>query len=251
MSNVLFLMAPLALGVSLAAQAPRRTDETPVRESVSKARVEAILAKGSEALVTERREDARERDRLVLALSKLRVSVNWKAATPERVARDLASHVGDACAFFVRSRDGARDWETIDLELDKRPLVQALSIIASVSKIRFVFRSGVVLVVHEDAVRPELFLETYDLRMLTRKVRDYPAPEVGVPTDREPQVEDSEERTASGFDEDRFEELLRSSVLPGSWENGATILRSGGIFFVRQSEQGHREIRSLLRKFSH
>ncbi|MCA8972605.1 MAG: hypothetical protein KDC95_22650, partial [Planctomycetes bacterium] len=230
-----FLLVPLALCMSLNAQGPRRTDAPPERETVTKARIAALLSKGREVLVTERREDAKERDRLVLALSKLRVNVRWSGATPDRVARDLAAHVGDACAFFVRSRDGARDWESVDLQLDKRPLVQALSVIAAVSKIRFVFRSGVVLVVHEADVRPELFLETYDLRMLTRKVRDYPAPEVGVPTDREPQVEDTEERTASGFDADRFEELLRSSVLKDSWDNGATILRSGGIFFVRQT----------------
>nr|HMQ20987.1 hypothetical protein [Planctomycetota bacterium] len=50
------------------------------------------------------------------------------------------------------------------------------------------------------------------------------------------------------FDADRLEELLRSSVAPTSWDKGASILRSsGGLFFIRQTAEGHREVQKLIR----
>lgn len=205
----------------------------------------------ADVLLVERRQDAAERLGLARALDSVRVSLRLEDADPVALAKQLNAYAGGKTTFFVRSKDGERNWESVTLTLEKRSFLQALSIVTRVSKIRFVFRSGVVLLVHEDDVRPDYYLRIYDLRMATRKVRDFPAPRVGVPVGEgsEPEPEETEGGSVSGFDADRFEEMIRSTILPKSWDDGATLMQSGGIFFIRQSERGHRELASLLRQF--
>lgn len=209
------------------------------------------LAHRAEVLQTERRQDVRERNALASVLDKTKISLRLEDASPKDLAEQLNAFAGEKTMFLVRRKDGARDWESIDLKLEKRPFLQALSIVSRISKVRFVFRSGVVMIVHEDEIKPERYLRIYDLRMATRKIRSYRAPRLDLPIGEgnleEPEEEDG--GTVSGFDADRFEEMIRASVLPRSWDDGASITQSGGIFFVRQSEKGHRELAGLLRQF--
>lgn len=236
-SSVLWIaMASLACAGSAArTSSGQRAGKAPALESV---------------LRIENKRDARERAKAAAALAKLRVSLRLEDADPRAVAAQLRAHVGDVTTFFVRSKDGERDWDRVTLRLQGQTCLQAMSILSRVSKIRFVFRSGVVMLVHEDDVRPETYLRVYDLRMALHKIRDFPGREIGVPVG-EGRIEDDdvgEERSISGLSGEKIEEMVRQMVLPKSWDGDASIEMANGLFFVRQTPKGHAEVVRFLRR---
>ena len=209
-----------------------------------------LFAQGfADVLGLERRSDTGERDLLAQRLAKLRVTLAFKDAGPDQVAKVLNAYCEDLTMFVVRPHKAARDWASLNLELSKRPLLQVLALIERVSTMRFVFRSGVILLMHEGDEQPPLYLAIYDCRMATRRLPDFPAPRLDLPhgEGRGEEPESGEGRSASGMGPERLEELIRANVRPESWGETASLTQSQGIFIVRQTERGHRELARLLR----
>lgn len=209
-------------------------------------RAQSALALES-VLSVERARDASERTRLAAQLARLRVHLDLKDASLEDFAAQLRLQVGGKTSFFVRSKDGTRDWERIHLRVRGQTMLQVLSIVQRTTKLRFVFRSGVVMLVHKDDYRPETTLRVYDLRMALHRVRDFPGRPIGIPVgDGERDEPEIRERSVTGLSAERIEEILRKMVRPESWGEIASLEIAGGICFVRQSPKGHREVARLL-----
>ena len=211
----------------------------------------AVLpAQRESLLIVERKQDLAERNRLEAKLGKVKLDVKLREATPKIVADYLNRVVGDVTMFVVRSHDGDRgEWAQVDLDLRGRNLRQALSIMQRLGPMRFVFRSGVVLIVHKDDVKELGILRVYDVRMAVAKIRNFRAPRIGLgfnsETEQEEEVEESD-NTLSGLTLDKIEELIRTLILPESWGEKASMSAQGGLLFVVQSVRGHEKIRGLL-----
>ncbi|MDP6424763.1 MAG: hypothetical protein QGG14_08465 [Planctomycetota bacterium] len=201
-------------------------------------------------LTVEKRQDRRERDRLHAHFRKLRVNVGLNDEGPAALARELNLFVRGLTMFVVKPHEGGRDWASMKLELKRVPLYGCLSIVQRTHPIRFVFKLGVVMIMHPDDVREETYLRVYDVRAATFRIRDFPGPRLDLPiSERAEEVEpEGTEKTASGVTLEKLEELIRSGVLPASWggDNGASISAGAGLLIIRQTEKGHVKVGELL-----
>ncbi|MCK5942817.1 MAG: hypothetical protein KAI24_12650 [Planctomycetes bacterium] len=203
-----------------------------------------------DVLAVERRSDLRGHARLVRALHERRVSLTATEMSARELCRFLTASVGEATTFHCRSSH-ADAAPKLDLELRATPLWSLMSIAQMETRLRFVYRFGVVFLVPADDIRPWTHLEIYDLRGMVATLRQFPGPELGLGIDRSERPLFPEpietEQTVSGFTADGIEQLLRESVRPESWErDGVKLINQGGLFLIRQSPQVHDEIELLL-----
>ncbi|MCA8966524.1 MAG: hypothetical protein H6838_05480 [Planctomycetes bacterium] len=205
-----------------------------------------------DVLAVERRDDLPRHAAAVRLLRNTRVTVRCEAATTKEICGLLNAATGDKLMFSCRTptADAA---PAVSLQCRATSLWSVLSIVQIQTGQRFVYRSGVVFLVPAEEVKPYLCLGVYDLRAATMTLRNFPGPDLRLPTrddDRPlfPEPEESEE-TVSGFTAEGLEQLLRANVQPDSWSrDGVSLNVQNGLFLIRQTPAAHREIDALLIK---
>lgn len=203
-----------------------------------------------EVLALERRDDLRAHAVAVRLLQGSRADFRLEAASPREVCRLLAAATGDRLSFCCPS-SATRTGAAITLELRHASLWSAMAAVAAQSGLRFVFRAGVVFLVPREEIRPQTHLVVYDLRPQTARLRSFPGPRLGLRGPGEDAVlfppEEDSGQTVSGFTAEGIEALLREGVLPGHWDDeGVRLTSQNGLFLIRHTVQGHREIQRLL-----
>ena len=206
---------------------------------------------GDGVLIVERREDLRARDRLMRTLGRIRVDIHVENLDPAGLCRYLTSATGDAVNFIVRTPElDAEELAPISLVIDRIPLPNLLGVVQGVSDMRFVYRDGMVLLTHKDEVKPLVYMEMYDLRSATMRLRNSAAPKLGLRVPGEEVLfppEEEETTTASGFTSDGLEDFLHEHVTPDNWGvNGVSLTHARGVFFIRHTVQGHQQVREAL-----
>ena len=127
-----------------------------------------------------------------------------------------------------------------------------MAVISTQTEIRYVYRAGVVFIKPKDEVKEFSYLQLYDVRAATMKMPVFRAPKLGLNLGEEGGNFDEPEEsdtTTSGFDADKLIDLIRTMVLPESWDSEqASIAQMNGILMVRQTESGQRKVREMLVK---
>ena len=138
----------------------------------------------------------------------------------------------------------------LDLELKAATPWTVMAVVQQTTGLRFVWRSGVVFLVAKEEVRPLVTLVLYDLRALCAPLKSFPGPRLGlVPggTEAEFPPEEDSGTTVSGFTAELIERLIKENVTPEAWATDTVSLTNqNGLFLVRHTPQGHREIARLL-----
>ena len=85
---------------------------------------------------------------------------------------------------------------------------------------------------------------------LCAPLKNFPGPKLGLErggTEALFPPEEDSGTTVSGFTADFIERLIKEDVTPEAWGNdGISLTNQNGLFLVRQTPQGHREIARLL-----
>ena len=204
-------------------------------------------------LVIERKQDRRGRDALLAQLNKIRIRVFLNEADPQVIADYLQAATGSKIPFILSLRKTKKeDLPKVTLKLRKLSLKNALAVLQEQSGLRFVYRSGIVFMRPKDEVKEFRYLRMYDVRAATFRARNFPGPKLGLGRGDEAVEEPDEDegRPVSGFDADQLVDLIRTHVVPDSWDaEGNSISQSRGVLLVRQTETGHRKVQVLLAKF--
>ncbi|HZN37681.1 MAG TPA: hypothetical protein VFD82_02700 [Planctomycetota bacterium] len=207
------------------------------------------LCAQDDVLAVERAQDLRARDAASTLLRATRSDWNARAITPRDLCRLLTTASGDKVAFVAAAKGDAAT-TPFDLELKAATPLLVMAVTQLTTGLRFVWRSGVVFLVPKEEVRPLVLLVLYDLRAECAPLKSFPGPRLGlVPGGTEavfPPEEDSG-TTVSGFTAELIERLIKENVTPEAWATDSVSLTNhNGLFLVRQTPQGHREIARLL-----
>lgn len=207
-----------------------------------------VPAQADEVLALRRGEDRQARDRLYQKLHSFRVDVHLEDASVKDLAEFLATASGNVTNFAAWTKG---DIEPITLRLKRTRLTTVMDIAQRFGGVRFVFSNGVVLIQLPDEVKEYTSLRTYSVAAATMHIPSFPGPDLRLSNGEEDLALDDDtdtENTASGFTADKLVDLIRTHVLPESWdENGVSITQFRGVLHVRQTEKGHRKVVELLR----
>lgn len=208
------------------------------------------LGAQDDVLGVERLEDLRGRDAAARMLKAVRAGFVFEEIAPRDLCRLFATLTGDKLSFSPANKAVA-EGEAITLDLRHASLWTAMFVVQGQTGLRFVYRGGVVFLVPKEDFAPLTYLAIYDLRAQTTRLRSFPGPELRLPgsDDERPLFPEPEETeaTVSGFTADGIETLLRENVTPEAWgEGGVKLTNDNGLFLVRHTPQGQREVRALL-----
>lgn len=207
----------------------------------------SAAAQSKDVLALERREDRRERDRLLRRLCRLRLAeVSLEDATPRELARYLARAAGGSTSFVVATE---RELPRVTLRLRRVTMAQLLAVLQDVAGVRFSFFAGVVKIVHPQELRELTSLRVYDLRAAVAPVPSRRPPRLGLGREEVDAgaEEETEATTVSGLTLDRIADLVRSHAAPDSWDrSGISLTATNGLLLVRQTESGHRAVARVL-----
>jgi hypothetical protein len=209
----------------------------------------APVAAQDDVLIVERPEDLRAYAAAVRQLQRVRADFNIEAASPRELCRLFGTLAGEQLPFSCAVKDDEAG-EPVTLHLKQATLWAAMVASQLQTEHRFVFRAGVVFLLPKSRVQQFRITAIYDLRPQCAPVRNFPGPRLGL-RGLEEQAEDeaAEESTTtvSGFTAEGIETLIREHVTPEQWGNdGVSISNDNGLFVVRHSLSGHRELRRLL-----
>jgi hypothetical protein len=199
--------------------------------------------------MVERAQDLRARDAASALLRSSRTDWQLKAITPKDLCRLLATASGDKVSF-VAALKGDAATTPFDVELKAATPLTVMAVTQLTTGLRFVWRSGVVFLVPKEDVHPLVMLVLYDLRALCAPLRNFPGPRLGLERGGTEAVFPPEEdsgTTVSGFTADFIERLIKEDVTPEAWGNdGISLTNQNGLFLVRHTPQGQREVARLL-----
>ncbi|MGE3174565.1 MAG: hypothetical protein AB7O97_18180 [Planctomycetota bacterium] len=238
-----------------AAPMPAQDDARPADPPAGAGTVDLGALGALDVLAVERRQDLRGRDALARVLRAARSDWRFEDLAPRDVCRLFAARLGDKVNFMApRPRaaagDGGAATPTASLDLRAQSLWTAMAVVELQTGLQFVYRSGVVFLVPGDEVKPLHYVRVYDLRPQTTPLRNFPGPELRLPDGENSGVlwpeEEEPTTTVSGFTAEGIEGLLREHVRPESWDNGASLTNNNGLFVVRQTPDGHRQVEALL-----
>jgi hypothetical protein len=202
-----------------------------------------------DVLMVERAQDVRGRDAAQALLRSVRTDWQLRAITPKDLCRLLTAASNDKVSFVAAAKVEPAT-ASLDLELKSATALTVMAVVQHSTGLRFVWRSGVVFLVPKEEVHALVLLVLYDLRALCAPLKNFPGPRLGLERGGTEAVFPPEEdsgTTVSGFTADFIERLIKGDVTPEAWGNdGISLTNQNGLFLVRQTPQGHREIARLL-----
>lgn len=201
-------------------------------------------------LVLQKAQDRAARSALFAKLVKTRVSVDFAAVSAKDLARYLTAASGNATNFVLMTRQALAP---VTVQVANVPLTTVMDLAQRLGDVRFAFANGAVLLQHKDEVKEYTYLRTYDVRSATMAIPNRAGPELGFTNGEDDRgfagEDDSSSSTISGFTVEKMVDLIRSTVLPASWDQeGISISEHRGVLAVRQTEKGHREVLRLLQQ---
>lgn len=209
-------------------------------------------AQADEILRIERASDRAARDRVVKQLAKHRIDLRGEELSIRAVAKHLRAATDDKVNFVPMRKSTDTKWPTVTLDLKQRSLLQAMGVVSRMTKLRFVYRAGLIQIKPADEVIELAVLRMYDLSAAVIPVKNKPGPILGLRVpgeDREPEEPAETGDTLSGLTLDRIESLLQERVDPDSWDRPGVSIRSwNGVLMIRQTAQNHVRVEALLHR---
>ncbi|MFH1024148.1 MAG: hypothetical protein V1809_12280 [Planctomycetota bacterium] len=186
------------------------------------------------------------------------IKARFSNDTLEKVADFLQDKSG--VPFILdRMRLGAKVKTPVTLEADRISALTTLEWACRLTETDFDVQDGKILITTpEEALRPYLVTEIYDIRGLALRIPDYPGPDINLSAGREGDggqggalfgavAESTPDVT--GLTGDEIKDYLKLHVRKGRWEAGATIEYRNGTLLVTNTVEVQKEAADLIGKF--
>jgi hypothetical protein len=165
------------------------------------------------------------------------------------VVKDIARRCRVTILFERKTLEAlSEDDRKITIELVDIKAVNALNILLSQLKLKRYFRDGILYIGTEEKAAEVTFTRTYDVRDVTNKVRDFPAPKLrlrGKEDGGGVQIRIPEER--NDVDTEDIVEIIEDTV-DADWGGTASIQIIRGVLVVTATRETHKEVRALIRQ---
>jgi len=191
------------------------------------------------------------RERIVGKLTGLRVTLEFNETPLEEAVEFIQQFSGlniliDSTVTERHPKGSVK----ITMKVKDLPLASALKLMLETRGLTLLYRDQVLLVVTEDRANRSLFLQVYDVRDLLMKINAFPGPEisleplkvgVGIPDMPEPPGE---------LTADFVVNAVRANCGKETWDANpkVSIEHDNGLLIVTQSQEIHKQIKSLLQK---
>ncbi|MCC6466303.1 MAG: hypothetical protein IT463_13270 [Planctomycetes bacterium] len=174
--------------------------------------------------------------------------VAYEEADVETVIKDIAQKARVTIVIDKKALEGVdEDDKKITLELADIKAMSALNIVIEQIKLHKSFKNGVLYITTEEKAEEASILKTYDVRDITAKVKDFPAPEIRLrgadDNDAGPIIEIPDEE--KDVETDEIVEMIEDSV-QADWGGKASVTIVKGSLLVRATRKVHKEVESLL-----
>lgn len=180
-------------------------------------------------------------------LGAARGSFDWKDATLESIAKELANRLGRSVLFTKEAE--ARRKDTVTLELHDVSYATAIRVLAATAKVTFLYDTGLVfLTTPEDAVRRTLVTRFYDIADLLYQAPDFPGPDIHLsPSGVHGTKAETSDETRSSRDPNEIIDLIKMSTGADVWNaDGVTITASKHLLVVRASPAVQRQVGAFI-----
>jgi hypothetical protein len=140
----------------------------------------------------------------------------------------------------------------VSLTLKKVSVKSALDIILELKGLAAVYRHGVIFVTTKADARGKPVLRIYSIGDLTVRIRDFPAPEIGIHPSGSEGVENMFQHEDEGkehafADPDFIMDLITQNAGEDTWnDKGVSYSANERYLFIRQYPSVHREIAGIL-----
>jgi len=210
----------------------------------------ALLAAlgGAPLLAGDEKEDATYRKMESQLDSTILATLAYEDADVVDVVKDIAKKarvtiVWDKDALKAVSEDDRK----ISIELAEVKASNALNIVLDQVKLKKSYKNGVLYLTTEEKAQESTIIKTYDVRDITVKINDFPAPRIRLKAADDsgggPIIEVPEEKPE--VDTDDIVELIEDSV-KADWGGKATVKVVKGNLIVTAPRNVHKEVVTLL-----
>jgi hypothetical protein len=190
-------------------------------------------------------------EQITTKLDTLKVSVDFDNTSLEDVVKTFAeiSRIDFLVDRTVRERAKADDL-AMTIKLTDIVLSSALKLVFETRGLACVYKDGVLLVVHKDALRTNVVMRIYDVRDMMTRIKDFPGPEItlakGTVDVVNPLIPEDAKNPVT--DPDFLINMVRSNTGKDSWEanSKAAISIANGLMVVCQTPDVQEEISKLI-----
>jgi len=185
---------------------------------------------------------------ILRALRTKRLSVRFDEAPLADVVRFLATATGINAMLAPALQDRKDELPKISLRLVGVTAANALRTVLEVTDLGAVVRHGVLMITTREDARGKPVLRLYYIADLTQRLRDFPGPELGLPTANREAAPPADTASREVFsDPEALKELVTKSTGAETWQQpGISIAATTRVLIVRQYAEVHREIARLL-----
>lgn len=165
------------------------------------------------------------------------------------VVKDIARRCRITIVFERKTLEALSDDDRkITLELADIKAANALNILLNQLALKRYFRDGILYIGTQEKAAETTFTRTYDVRDVTNKIRDFPAPKLRLRGNEDGgrvQIRLPEERNE--VDTDDIVEIIEDTV-DADWGGNASIQVIKGVLVVTATRETHKEVRALIRQ---
>lgn len=174
-------------------------------------------------------------------------TVAYEEADITQVVKDIAKKARITIVIDKKAlEDIDEDDRLVTIELAEIKAMNALNIVIDEVGLHKMYKNGVLYLTTEEKAEGVTVTKTYDVRDITAKIRDFPAPRLRLRGDGDdesgPIVEIPEERDV---DTDDIVEMIEDSV-DADWGGTASVTVAQGQLIVRAPRKVQKDVAALL-----
>jgi hypothetical protein len=205
-----------------------------------------LLATAAPLFAQDRDEAAHRRIEAQLRATRIPV-LAYEEADVTQVVRDIARAARVTIVFDRRAlADVPEERRRVTLELQDLRADQALNLVLMDTGLHLAYRAGVLHVTTRERVQQATILRIYDIRDLTARVRDFPAPRIRLRDSNDPgPVIDIPQENDRAVDADDVVDMIETTI-DADWGGTCTVRISRGQLVVRAPRDVQREVAALL-----
>jgi type II secretory pathway component GspD/PulD (secretin) len=207
-----------------------------------------LAALGLPALAQDAKEDATYRKIEAQLESTVVPVLSYEEVDIAEVVKDIAKKANVSIIVDKKALEGLDAGDRkITLELNQIKASNALNIVLDQVKLKKSYKNGVLYITTEAKADEDTTSKVYDVRDITVKITDFPAPRLKLKGEDESGsiVEFPQEK--GEVDTDDIVELIEESV-KADWGGKASVTIVKGNLIVRATRAVHKEVSSLLRQ---
>jgi hypothetical protein len=172
----------------------------------------------------------------------------YEDADVTEVVKDIAKKARVTIVFDKTALEGVSEEDRkITLELADIKAINALNIVIDQIGLFKQYKNGILYITTEEKAQEATVTKTYDVRDITAKINDFPAPKLRLKGEDDdgggPEVEIPDEDKI--VETDDIVEMIEDTV-DADWGGAATVTVSQGQLIIRATRKVHKDVADLL-----